>query len=201
MPITTLNLRLLEQILARHRFFGKDTERRKWQNPEALLADIGVTLGSTLIDLGCGEGFFAIPASRIVGKEGKVYCLDRDATAISILQYRLVKEGLLNVEAQVGRAEDTVLCTACADIIFFGIVLHDFDDPGKVLMNARKMLKPSGRVVDLDWEKKPMVLGPPLHKRFSRETAISLMEEVGFEMEIVQESGLYHYLLIAKLIR
>ncbi|MFH0897333.1 MAG: methyltransferase domain-containing protein [Candidatus Bathyarchaeota archaeon] len=38
------------------------------------------------------------------------------------------------------------------DFVFFGIVLHDFKDPEKVLENAKKILKPYGRLVDLDWE-------------------------------------------------
>ena len=49
-----------------------DHERRKWQNPEAILSSIGLRPGFTLIDIGCGSGFFALPAAKIVGKKGKV---------------------------------------------------------------------------------------------------------------------------------
>ena len=50
----------------------------------------------------------------------------------------------------LGRAEDTIFCEACADIVFFGMVLHDFSDPVKVLLNTGRMLKATGRLVDLD---------------------------------------------------
>jgi ubiquinone/menaquinone biosynthesis C-methylase UbiE len=32
--------------------------------------------GMTFVDLGCGNGFFALPSARLVGPEGKVYGLD-----------------------------------------------------------------------------------------------------------------------------
>jgi ubiquinone/menaquinone biosynthesis C-methylase UbiE len=47
-----------------------DTDRLRWQNPKAILDRIGLKLSSTFVDLGCGEGFFAIPAAQIVGKNG-----------------------------------------------------------------------------------------------------------------------------------
>jgi ubiquinone/menaquinone biosynthesis C-methylase UbiE len=105
----------------------------------------------------------------------------------------------MNVIMQTGKAEDLKLCDACADIIFIGIVLHDFQDPLKVLANARSMLKPTGRLVDLDWKKEPMEFGPPMHIRFSEEKAIQLIESSGFKVKTKKASGLYHYLINANL--
>ena len=104
-----------------------------------------------------------------------------------------------NLYVTVGEAEETVLCEGCADIVFFGIDLHDFRDPEKVLMNAKRMLKHGGMLVDLDWKKEPMPLGPPLRIRFSEEKAAKLIESQGFKVETVKKSGLYHYLIIAKI--
>ena len=70
-----------------------------------------------------------------------------------MLREKAEGEGLGNLILKVGRAEDTVLCPACADIVFFGIVLHDFEEPARVLVSATKMLKPTGRLVKLDWKK------------------------------------------------
>lgn len=52
------------------RFFD-ETYRRRLQNPEEVLKDIGLKSGFTFVDMGCGEGFFTIPAARIVGKGGE----------------------------------------------------------------------------------------------------------------------------------
>ena len=175
-----------------------DHERRKWQNPEAILASIGLRPGFTFMDIGCGGGFFALPAARIVGNKGKVYGLDIDAKSIASLNSEATKEGLKNLYPTVGRAEESILCHQCADIVFFGIVLHDFEDPLKVLENARKMLGPEGRLVNLDWKKAPTPIGPPVPIRFSEEKAIKLIEAAGFREITLSDAGPYHYIIIAR---
>jgi ubiquinone/menaquinone biosynthesis C-methylase UbiE len=182
-----------------HKSFYDETERLKWQNPESILAEIGVKPGLTFIDLGCGEGFFAIPAAKLVGKRGIVYGLDINEEAIQRLKEKAVKEGLDNLILKVGAAEDLVLCRACADIVFCGIDFHDFRDPAKVLVNVKKMLKSGARFIDLDWKKEPMELGPPLRIRLSQEEAVARIEDAGFRVHSVKNAGPYHYMIIAKI--
>ena len=180
-----------------HRFFQDEVERRKWQKPEDILDGIGLRPGCTFMDIGCGEGFFAIPAARVVGPQGKVYGVDIDGEAIANLKEKASKEGLANLILSVGEAEETIFCRACANIVFFGIDLHDFRDAGKVLKNASVMLKPDGRLVDLDWKKKLMPFGPPLWKRFSEEKATGLIEAAGFRIETTRDVSPYHYVIVA----
>jgi len=116
------------------------------------------------------------------------------------LKEKAAKERLRNLKLKTGMAEETVFCDLCADIVFFGIVLHDFDDPNKVLSNAKKMLKPTGRLVDLDWKKKPRQLGPlgpPSQIRFDEKKASALIKSAGFSIDETKEEGLYHYMIIA----
>ena len=181
-----------------HRAHAYDEEsRRKWQDPDAVLAEIGLKPGATFIDVGCGEGFFTLPAARLVGEKGRVYGLDVSPQAIERLRERAAGEGMANLQLRVGRAEDTVLCKACAHFVFFGIVLHDFDEPARVLANAARMLKPGGMLINLDWKKEPMEFGPPVQIRFTEEEATKLIEAGGFRVETVKNLGPYHYLIIA----
>lgn len=180
-----------------HRFFNDEKERRKWQNPETILIEAGVKTGLKFVDLGCGDGFFALSAARLVGSEGKVYGLDVNGQAIDRLKEKASKEGLKNLTLKVGMAEEKVFCDSCADFVFFGIVLHDFRDPIKVLANAKRMLKPTGRLIDLDWKKEPMHLGPPLQIRFSEEKASDLIIAAGFKTDEIRKEGLYHYIIVA----
>ena len=124
--------------LHHHRFYGGETERRKWQNPEATLADIGLHKGFTFVDVGCGDGFFAIPAARIVGKEGKVYALDFDEEAITSLKRKAARENLENIEAKTGAAEGTVLCEGCADIVFLALCSTTSKFQGKYLQTPKE---------------------------------------------------------------
>jgi ubiquinone/menaquinone biosynthesis C-methylase UbiE len=180
------------------RYRHDDEDRRKWQDPEAILAEIGLEPGMVFADLGCGEGFFTLPAARIVGPEGLVYALDIDTEAIELLEQAADEEGLGNVTAVAGEGENAVLCEECADIVFFGTVLHDFTDAAMVLLNARKMIKPAGRLVNLDWKKEQTELGPPIEIRFDEDKASRLISEAGFQVEKIQDIGPYHYIVTAK---
>jgi ubiquinone/menaquinone biosynthesis C-methylase UbiE len=175
-----------------------DPERRKWQDPEIILAGIGVKAGITFADIGCGGGFFALPAARMTGGKGRVYGLDVNADAIAALKEQAAREGLKNIRLTTGRAEEEVVCRRCADIVFFGMALHDFQDPSRVLANAAKTIKPDGRLVDLDWKKGAGGFGPPAHIRFDEAKASGLMEAAGFKIESVKDSGPYHYLITAR---
>ncbi|HUW85293.1 MAG TPA: hypothetical protein VMV55_00290 [Methanoregula sp.] len=53
------------------RFRSDDPERKKWQDQEKIFSAIGLEQGMAFIDPGCGEGYFALPASRRVGPGGR----------------------------------------------------------------------------------------------------------------------------------
>ena len=82
----------------------------------------------TFVDVGSGDGYIAIPAARIVGSKGKVIAVDIDEGAINRLRHNASNEGLNQISAEVGSAEETVACEGCSDFVFFGIDLHDFGD-------------------------------------------------------------------------
>lgn len=180
------------------RFRRDDAERLLWQDPGAILSAIGLGPDQVFVDLGCGEGFFAVPAAKLVGEQGRVYAVDINAEAIERLLDTAGNEHLDNLVVQTGEGEDTVFCEACADIVFFGIDLHDFRDPSSVLRNARRMIKPAGKLIDLDWKKEQMPIGPPLEIRFDETDASGLIMAAGFEVESVSEQGPFHYIIAAR---
>ena len=173
-----------------------ETTRRNWFNPEKILRDAGLGSGMVFVDVGSGDGFFTMIAAQFVGKTGKIYAVDTDASAIERLKYRAVEKGFTNVKAVIAEAEETVFCEGCADFVFYSIVLHDFRDPVKVLKNAKRMLKPSGKVLDLDWKKMSVSFGPPERIRFSEEKASALIKDAGFKILSTNDVGSYHYIVV-----
>jgi len=154
--------------------------------------------GMVFADIGCGEGFFSMLAAKKVGDKGKVYSVDVDASAIQKLKDKAEVEGLKNISAKVGMAEQTVFCDKCVDFVFYSMVLHDFNDSAVVLKNAKKMLKADGRLVDLDWKKQEMPFGPPFKIRFNEEHASNIVKKAGFQIDQVKAVGSYHYVITAK---
>ncbi|HSV49976.1 MAG TPA: class I SAM-dependent methyltransferase [Candidatus Acidoferrales bacterium] len=173
-----------------------EATRRSWYTPEEVLSEL--KKGMMFVDVGCGDGYFSLMAAKKVGPAGTVYAVDIDGARVELLKDKADEEGLENIVAAVGRAEDTVYCEGCADMVFYSMDLHDFDDPQKVLQNAHAMLKPQGRLVDLDWKKMQMEFGPPEHIRFSEEKVAEMLKATGFVVESAKSAGPYHYLIVAK---
>ncbi len=182
-----------------HGGFSLDEEtRRSWYNPEQILQAVGVRAGIVFVDIGCGDGFFTVLAAKIVGEKGRVYAVDTDDSAIERLKAKAKRENLQNIVTKVGKAEETVFCKACADVVFYSMVLHDFYDAEKVLRNAREMIKPDGVLADLDWKKIETPFGPPVSIKFSEEYASNLMQAQGFTAAKTASVGPYHYVVTAR---
>lgn len=173
-----------------------EATRRSWYNPEAVIVDLKA--GMTFADIGCGDGFFTILASKVVGEKGKVFAVDIDPLAIQKLEAKAKIEGLRNITAKVGKAEDIIFCNKCVDIAFFSMDFHDFGDPEKVAQNAMSMLKPNGMLIDLDWKKTEMAFGPPTAIRFSEDHVKKLLKKTAFKTITIKDAGPYHYMAIAK---
>jgi ubiquinone/menaquinone biosynthesis C-methylase UbiE len=150
-------------------------------------------------DIGCGDGFFSILAAKKVGPTGKVYSVDIDPSGIEKLKNKAKAENLANITSQVGKAEETVFCSAFIDIVFYSMDLHDFSYPSKVLQNAKQMLRPNGQLIDLDWKKMQMPFGPPERIRFSEQHVAELLVATGLRVVETKEAGPYHYVITAKL--
>lgn len=180
-----------------HNFQYDPEERRKRQDPALILKDIGLKPDMVFIDIGSNDGFFSIPAANIVGSKGKIYAVDINATAIEKLIENFKDTDITNYVTLVAKAEEAVFGENIADLIFLGTVLHDFEDPVKVLKNAKTMLKRSGKLVNLDWRKKVMDIGPPFDIRFSKSQATKLIEEAGFNITLCNNYDKSYYVIEA----
>src|SRR5690606_27290839 len=98
-----------------------DVERRKWQNPDEILAGLGPAPGWVVADIGAGDGFFTLPAARMVGPRGAVYAVDTSVGRLNRLHETAEEEGVENIRIRAGAAEEFVICEGCADLAFFGI--------------------------------------------------------------------------------
>ncbi len=175
-----------------------EAKRRSWYNPDDILQALELEEGMTFADIGCGDGYFTFLAAKIVGETGKVYAVDIDPKSIEKVQKRAKEEGFNNIVAVAGKAEDTIFCKHCVDVVFFSMDLHDFDYPEKVLANARDMAKMDGLIADLDWKKEDIPFGPPLDVKFSEETVAHLMRAQGLMVQCSFDVGPYHYLMLAR---
>jgi ubiquinone/menaquinone biosynthesis C-methylase UbiE len=76
---------------------GTDIEKWIEGDGEVFLKDIGIREGQLILDFGCGVGHYTIPVAKVVGKEGKVYAVDKDREALDKLTQIAESKGLRNI--------------------------------------------------------------------------------------------------------
>jgi ubiquinone/menaquinone biosynthesis C-methylase UbiE len=176
-----------EEALARL----ESPDRRRWQDPERLWKEVGLLPGETVVDVGAGTGYFALPAARLVGPKGRVYAVDvaRDLHALVGERGASEKlEWLVPVLSESGRIP---LESSIADVVLFANVLHDV--PEETIAEAVRLLRPKGRLVNLDWRKTETPFGPPSEIRLSPEEARERLSFHGLRPLRPIEAGPYHY--------
>ena len=178
-------------------------ERKKWQDPEKVVREIGLSAGMSVADLGCGPGFFTIPLALAVGETGKVYAVDSNERMLSHLKSNDRAFGDSPRAAIVPIAADvaaTSIPSGTVDVAFFANVLHDLAEPAAFLKELKRILrKGSGSVVvDVDWDKAETAVGPPLGIRLSVDESKAILREGGFEVIRPIYGGRFHYGLLCK---
>jgi ubiquinone/menaquinone biosynthesis C-methylase UbiE len=93
-----------------------------FKNPYKLLKSAGLKSGQKVLEVGCGPGFFTIPAAKIVGDEGCVYAVDVHPLAIEKIKEKIKREVIKNVTPILTNASDTGLPDQSVDLAFiFGL--------------------------------------------------------------------------------
>ena len=128
-----------------------DPERKKWLPPGEIIAALHLRQEESVVDIGAGTGYFAIPMAAAVGSAGHVFAVDVSAKMLERFRSRLTEAGVENVECVEGEASSTGLASGSADVVFMANVWHEFDDHAAVIGEARRLLRRGGRIAVLDW--------------------------------------------------
>jgi ubiquinone/menaquinone biosynthesis C-methylase UbiE len=170
-------------------------------DPELVLKEIGILPGATLLDAGCGEGRFSIPAASLVGEEGRVYAVDTSEERIASLLRAARERGLTQIEAIVADATRRIpLPTDSVDVCLMANVFHDLVEGGAVkggLTEVRRVLKRGGVLAIVDFRKNAgRPPGPPLSRRLDPEDVERVVKQYSLRRERGAEVGPYHYLIL-----
>lgn len=115
------------------------------------LAQIGA--GTTVADIGAGEGYYTVRLSERVGAKGRVLANDIDRAALQRLGQRVERERLDNVSIKFGAPDDPRLPPNSFDRVFLIHMYHEVEEPYAFLWRLRPALKPGGQVIVVDTER------------------------------------------------
>ena len=163
--------------------------RRLLHDPEKIVGPY-VKPGMTVIDVGCGIGWFSVPMAKMVGEHGQVIAVDLQPQMLAMLHRRAEKAEVAD-RIHAHRCEKARLgIEAEVDFALIFAMLHEVPDQGRMLSEVYQLLKTGGKL---------LLAEPPIHvtkKRFAGEVAIA--EEVGFHVAHRPHTRWSHAMLFAK---
>lgn len=169
-------------------------------DPKKILQYCGIRPGMNLADLGCGpNGYFAIPMAKMIGPGSKVYAIDIIKTSLESLKSKADLIGLSNIITiwsnleKVGAAN---VPRGTIDMCFIVNTLYQSDQHREILIETASLLKPSGKIVIIDWDKNIGSGGPLEHQRASKEELKKLASELSLKPIKEFMASKYHFGLI-----
>ncbi|MFN7992992.1 MAG: class I SAM-dependent methyltransferase [Bryobacteraceae bacterium] len=166
-----------------------DPQRDSWQKPHELMMALNLKGSDVVADIGAGSGYFS---RRFAHHAGKVYAVDIDPKLVEAS----VKDAPKNVEGVLAASDDPKLPPGAVDLIFFCDVLHHIENRAAYYSKIARALKPGGRVVVVDFYKKPLPVGPPEEMKISEKQMIEELKDAGFRKTKSFDFLPYQYFLI-----
>jgi ubiquinone/menaquinone biosynthesis C-methylase UbiE len=157
--------------------------------------------GMDIADFGSGSGFYSLASAKALISTGRVYAIDAQKDLLTKLKNSASREGLYNVEVIWGDIEKpngTKLREASVDFVFLCNILFQVDDKDGVIKEVKRVLKPAGRVLVVDWVDSFGGIGPSPKMVVKKDKAMTMFEKAGFHMDKDINAGAHHYGLIYK---
>jgi len=170
------------------------SDRRRNQNPRRLWRRVGLKSGDVVVDIGAGSGFFAFPAAAVVGPEGRVFAVDISDDLVGLMREKAASGKVTNLETVLSTPGRIPLEDAVADVTLLANVLHGI--PPTTVHEAVRLLRPGGRLIDVDWKKRSTPEGPPVHHRLSLSEATAALRAYGLTPVDSFDLGPSHYVLV-----
>ena len=147
-------------------------------------------------DLGSGSGYFTVELAKAVGENGSVTAVDILDTALETVRSRTLEAGVKNVHLVRANLEvfgSTFLADDSQDFVLLANVLFQNDQKLGIFSEAKRILRPGGRLAVIDWEKGAGGFGPPDEYRTPKESILTLAGQEGFNYEKDVIIDAYHF--------
>jgi ubiquinone/menaquinone biosynthesis C-methylase UbiE len=176
----------------------EDPGRARWQRPARLVRTLGLRPGQTVAEIGAGSGYIVRRLARAVGPRGRVYAVDAEPRMLPVLVERLRRARIVNVTPVLGRDADPLLPDGSCDLVLVVNTYHHFPGGPRYLRRLRRLLRPGGRLVNVDFEKRETPVGPPVERRVAREAFLRDARRAG--LRLVREATFlpYQYCLVLR---
>ena len=164
------------------------TEREAEEAPSRAIPMLKVVAGETVADVGAGSGYFTERLARLVGPTGRVYATDIQQGMLDLLRTRMTRQRLDNVTLVLSEPADPKLPANAIDMVLMVDVYHELGAPQTVLGHIKSALKPTGRLVLIEYKgEDPTIPIIPSHKMTVAQAKLEVEHE-GFVLASTDSS-------------
>lgn len=152
-----------------------DNKIRRWlQNPQKILAPF-VQEGMTVLDIGCGPGFFSVEMAKMVGKSGRVISADLQDGMLQKLSNKIKGTEFEARITPVKCDKDKINVSDKVDLILAFFMVHEVPNKDSFFKELKNLLNEHGQF---------LLIEPKLFHVSKEEfqTTITLAESVGFKI-------------------
>jgi arsenite methyltransferase len=174
----------------------EDPGRQQWQKPDEVVKKLDLRPGEAIADIGAGAGYFTLRFARAVGLTGKVYAVDIDPGMLAYITGRAKQDHLENIRTVLAQPHDPELAPSSVDLIFICDTLHHISDRKEYFSLLARALKPGGRLVNIDFYKRSLPVGPPVEMKIAEPDMIDEAQSAGFHLTREFDFLPYQYFLV-----
>jgi ubiquinone/menaquinone biosynthesis C-methylase UbiE len=173
-----------------------DAGRDAWQRPDEIVRALALRAGAAVADLGAGTGYFSKRLAAAVGSDGVVFAVDVEPNLVVHLRERAEREKTANVVPILASPSNPRLPPGSCDVVLVVDTYHHIDDRLTYFRNLRRVLRANGRVAIVDWQKRPLPVGPEMEHKLDRAVVVDEMKRSGFRLVAEPDVLPYQYFVI-----
>jgi ubiquinone/menaquinone biosynthesis C-methylase UbiE len=123
-----------------------DNSLRRWlQNPYKILQH-HINPGMTVLDLGCGPGFFTVEIAKMLQESGKVIAADLQEGMLEKVK-RKIKGTYLEKRVEIHKCEENKTgIMEKVDFVLAFWMIHEVPDQNRLFGELKSILKPDGKI-------------------------------------------------------
>lgn len=157
-------------------------EREMEENTSLLLKNLAIKPGMIIADIGAGSGYHSALLSKMVGT-GKVFAVDVELEMIAYLNARIKRENLSRIVPVLCTEKNVPLPENAIDLILLVDVYHEFSYPYEMALSMFTALKPSGKLVLVEFRAEDSTVPIKTIHKMSEAQAIKELKMAGFGFE------------------
>jgi precorrin-6B methylase 2 len=151
------------------------------EQPQKMIAALELKSTDVVADIGAGTGYISQLLARQV-PEGKVLAVDVQPEMIALLNQRIQKSKITNIQPQLGTEQSPELAAESIDIAIMVDAYHEFSYPHEMMAGIVSALKPGGRVILTEYRgEDPLVFIKPHHKTTQKQIEYE-MKDLGLKL-------------------